>query len=90
MAALLIMGAAVLAACAAVPKAWMRADGRPIDSRQMQIDDTVCRGETAKADQQGGSQNNLTNLDSPFGPDRQHLQVYDGCMAEKGYLSAHQ
>jgi hypothetical protein len=74
-----------VAACGSLPKAWTRPDGAPITPAQLQMDDTICRGEVEKAAAQGGQRG---TLDLPTGPDRQDTKIYEGCMAQHGYLAA--
>lgn len=71
----------LLAGCAtAEPEMlWKRTDGRPIPAdpalvKQADLDRTICRGEAAKA---------------PTGPHRRD-QVFEGCMAQRGYVLAAQ
>jgi len=71
--------------CSALPKTWTRPDGAPITPAQLQIDDTICRGETEKAAAQGQSK---STVNSTFGADNQDRSIYVGCMAQHGYLAA--
>jgi hypothetical protein len=79
--------ALVLCGCSPLPHAWVRPDGRPVNSAQLQLDDTYCRGEVEKAAVQGSSK---STINSPFGADRQDRTVYIGCMAGRGYAAQEQ
>jgi hypothetical protein len=70
--------------CAQLPTTWTRPDGAPITPAQLQIDDTICRGETEKAAAQGQSRSTV-NLPVT---DNQDRSIYVGCMAQHGYLAA--
>jgi hypothetical protein len=73
-----------VAGCASLPKGWTRPDGAPITPAQLQLDDTICRGETEKAATQGRSR---STINDPF-PSDQARGIYEGCMAQRGYLAA--
>ncbi len=69
-----------LADCAPLPETFTRVDGRPVDQRQLLIDETNCRGEI---------NNNLStaNQTTIQGPTEDAVAVYNICMAQKGYTA---
>jgi hypothetical protein len=75
----------LLASCAAEPKAWTRPDGRPINSTQLELDRTACKGEVDKANMAGKHD---SSVDMPLGMDPQDMRVFKSCMAARGYLAA--
>jgi hypothetical protein len=74
-----------LAGCAAEPKGWTRPDGRSINSTQLEMDRTACKGEVDKANMAGKHD---SSVDMPLGMDPQDMRVFKGCMASHGYLAA--
>jgi hypothetical protein len=75
----------VLCGCSPLPRAWIRADGGPIDSARFQIDDRYCRGQVENVAMQSGR---MSTINSPLGADRQDRTAYIGCMAVSGYAAA--
>ena len=69
-----------LAACATAPTAWTRADGGPVEPTQLQLDQTICRGEVQKVDL-AGNNDEIEFLRTKFKAD-----IMAGCMAQHGYL----
>lgn len=75
--------ALALAACAATAEQRaVRLDGREIKGnaaleRQLETDNTICRGETAKT---------MAVAPPPI-RERAGADVFDGCMAQRGYAS---
>lgn len=76
-----VVGMLCLAACACAtkPMAWVRVDGKPITETQLAVDQTVCRGEMQKA-------NLSSTAEAGFGRGRAVVEVYVGCMAQRGYM----
>lgn len=71
-----------LTACATAPTAaWRRADGGPVEPTQLQVDQTICRGEVQKADL-AGNNGEVEFLRAKFKAD-----IMAGCMAQHGYLA---
>jgi hypothetical protein len=78
---LVVIASASLAGCATLPSAWTRADGRPVDAAQLQLDRSVCNGEMQKANLAAGDSAAEFYLSSA------EVDVYTGCMAQHGYLA---
>jgi hypothetical protein len=75
-----------LAGCAhQQPQSWTRPDGTTPSSGDLQLAMTACRGEVQKAAVQGQA---ISTVNNPLGMDRQDRQIYEGCMAQHGYLAA--
>ena len=77
------LGAFFLVGCAQLPSAWKRTDGLPIGSAQLQADESACHGKLTAA--------TLDAPNRPYGNDAVGYQaasidIYRGCMAERGYL----
>jgi hypothetical protein len=75
----------LLSGCAHDPQSWMRPDGTTPTSADLQLAITACKGEVQKTAVQGQA---VSTINSPLGMDRQDRQIYEGCMAQKGYLAA--
>jgi hypothetical protein len=71
-----------LGACAQEHVDWMRVDGRT-DTRQLELDQIVCRGEANKANRAAG--NDKAIAPEIFGYSSGMRAVFDGCMAQRGY-----
>jgi hypothetical protein len=67
--------------CAGLPLDWVGADGQPADPNQLQIAETICRGDVQKATQGRA----VGASDFMTGPNRQDQIIYNSCMAEFGY-----
>jgi hypothetical protein len=76
------IASASLAGCATAPKTWARVDGRPADPAQLQVDQTVCRGEMEKARLSEKEEKIYIAEENPLDT------VFAGCMAQRGYLAA--
>lgn len=74
----------VLSACAAQKQmSWVRPDGKPPTAELLEIDRTICRGETQKSNLAGFPS------DSIGGAIRRSNAVGDvftGCMAQRGWM----
>jgi hypothetical protein len=81
---LIVLCALVLGSCVILPQPWTRADGRPIESAQLEADDTACHGEMDKA---AGENKALAML--ILGPSQEMLSAYAGCMVNRGYRPVH-
>ncbi len=69
-----------VAACAtAAPTVWARPDGRPVDPAQLQLDQTICKGEVQKADL-AGNNDEIELLRA-----KSRADIMAGCMAQHGY-----
>lgn len=73
-----------LAGCASAPRAWVKADGATPTSGDLQAAVAICKGQVATAASQGGGYSTMGGL---LGPDRTDRQIYEGCMAQHGYLA---
>jgi hypothetical protein len=78
-------GVAALGGCAAEPVAWIRPDGQPINSAQLELDEMACKLEVEKVAIRGQAKN---TVDSPIGTDRQDKLAYLACMADRGFQAA--
>lgn len=69
----------LLASCAHEEKIWHRTDGRLLDDARLDLDKTICRGETAKVDalSDAGAMRRIRAADD----------VMVGCMAQRGYVA---
>lgn len=76
--------ALLLTGCATPSPAWMRADGQPIYPQQFALDRAACTGEVQKTNLAAG-RNTVYNPDV-FGYTGPLLAVFNGCMADRGYL----
>jgi hypothetical protein len=74
----------VLCGCATKPATWARVDGASLNPVQLQADRTGCAGEAEKANMAAG--NNAAEMTNIFGYSGPMQSVYDGCMAQHGYL----
>lgn len=74
-----------LASCASDPSRWSRLDGSPIYPQQFETDSTICRGEKQKAALAGGIESDLLQTATQR---RQQVDVFVGCMAQRGYTAA--
>ena len=82
MRALLLVSVLTLGACAQepeLPKAWARADGRPVVSALLDIATLECKDEIQKPDGAGGNP-------EKSGDSRGAVDHYVGCMREHGYV----
>lgn len=70
-------------------RGWSRIDGRPEDPQQLAADQTICRGEMNKAKLSSNLEPGFTigmrGLVSERG--EAMLSVYEGCMAQRGYVA---
>jgi hypothetical protein len=74
----------LLASCATAPMVWTRVDGAAVIPAQLELDQTSCRGEMQRANL---SSTKKPLIDEILDPREQPLnQVYDSCMASKGYV----
>lgn len=71
-----------VAACASTPPVWTRADGSPVEPTQLQLDQTICRGEVQKADL-AGNNDEIELLRA-----KSRADIMAGCMAQHGYLAS--
>jgi hypothetical protein len=83
--------ALLLASCASAQPAmtWARADGKPTDPSQLELDATACMGEMQKAKMAATSHdtgNPITDGIAASNQDAQAGDVVKGCMAQHGYL----
>jgi hypothetical protein len=80
---LLLTSILLLGACAeqaALPTAWVRADGRPINSGLLDIDSLDCKDKMLGADEDGsGKMDNSRYSEAK-------VQNFVGCMRERGYV----
>lgn len=83
-----LLAALALSACASQPKGWQRADAKPSTPDQLALDETVCRGEMQKSrlssTMEAGISIGPNGLYSPKAMAVE--QVYDGCMAQRGWV----
>ncbi|MDP3554821.1 hypothetical protein [Methylocystis sp.] len=84
---ILFLAILFLAGCAS-PRHFVRTDGQEIAGnakleQQKEIDLTVCRGDAEKANLQGSA----LSLAQAGAREDMALSVFDGCMAQKGYLN---
>lgn len=80
----------LLGACAyqQSPPRWVRTDGKPIGGDQalelqFEVDTTVCRGETQKANLTGFPAGGIV---SSYRRGEAVGEVFNGCMAQHGYV----
>lgn len=78
--------AATLCGCTALPSSWRHADGQPISQLQLQADEQACHGELTK--------DTLASPNPPIGNEAigyqaASIDIYRGCMADRGYLPQH-
>jgi hypothetical protein len=85
----------ILAGCASAEPGfhWTRVDGKSLSAQQYEIDSTICRGDTQKANASGTVITGGGGVAGAVGGyaasvNRQEAlgDVYLGCMAERGYL----
>jgi hypothetical protein len=57
---------------------WVRVDGKP-PTVEFEVDNTICRGEMQKA-------NLAANAEAGFARGRAVGEVYNGCMAGRGWI----
>jgi hypothetical protein len=84
----------MLMGCASEPrKFWTRSDGGPVIARQFEVDRTICRGESQKANASGtviagggGLAGALAGAAAVENRSEALADVYVGCMAQRGYL----
>jgi hypothetical protein len=84
----------MLMGCASEPrKFWTRSDGGPVIARQFEVDRTICRGESQKANASGtviagggGLAGALAGAAAAENRNEALGDVYSGCMAQRGYL----
>ena len=79
---LLLISVLMLGACAQepeLPKAWARADGRPVVSGLLDIATLDCKDEIRKPDETGGNPDKGSD-------GRTAVDHYVGCMREHGYV----
>jgi hypothetical protein len=69
-----------------LPQGWTRVDGRPANATQLEVDKTVCRGEMDKANLSAGRR--AVEYPEVFGYSEGMMSVYNGCMAQHGYMAA--
>jgi hypothetical protein len=82
MRALFLVSVLMLGACARepeLPKAWARADGRPVVSGLLDIATLDCKDEIQKSDAVGGDPDKSSDS-------RGAVDHYVGCMREHGYV----
>lgn len=72
-----------LAACASSGRQWVRADGRAVGPNAAELDMAACEGQTTKARMMGEPKLAITSAGIRTGTS----VVYDGCMAERGWLA---
>lgn len=85
--AIVVAASAVLfGACSTAGHAWKRMDGLPIDAEKVSAARLICRGEADKANMAAGQ--NAAIAPDAFGWSQGMMNVYNGCMAAQGYLSA--
>ena len=82
MKAVMIAAALAVAGCASTGE-WVRADGAQVGRNTAALDQTACEGESTKAAMAAdGPKFRVT----PGGVRTASAVVFDGCMAEKGWL----
>lgn len=90
--AILFLAAAAvpLAGCMTTEESWRRIDGTPLNGQQLLADQTVCRGEMQKSNLSSTMERGVViRADGLHSPRRDAMaDVYRGCMAQRGYLSA--
>lgn len=72
-----------LGACAsAPPTVWKKLDGKPV-AEQFELDKTVCRGEMQKTAL-------IQREEKIYFPGEENplLTIFEGCMAQRGYVKA--
>jgi hypothetical protein len=69
-----------------LPQRWSRVDGQPVDAAQLEVDKNVCRGEMDEANAALG--NNARLNPEIWGYTEGMISVYNGCMAQNGYMAA--
>lgn len=75
-----------LAGCASSPKqemGWQKIDGTAPSQQQFEADLTVCQGETQRATL---AAHPTDSIPAAFERGRARGQVFNGCMAQRGYL----
>ena len=75
----------VLCGCAGQPRAWTKADGTTPASADLQLAMTACRGEATRANMAAGE--NAAIATGLLGNSGEMQTVFDGCMAQHGYLA---
>jgi len=68
-----------LGGCSTQPREFVPIDGRAITPEQFQVDRLICQGEMQKA-------NLASTAEAGIGRGRAVVQVFDGCMAQRGYM----
>jgi hypothetical protein len=79
-----LLGLCALGGCATQQATFYRPDGHPIDQNQLALDRAACNGEAMKANMAAG--NNAAELTNVFGYSAEMQTVFNGCMANRGYL----
>lgn len=75
---------AVLSACATPPPmGWIRTDGRTFTDEQIEVERTVCRGRMQQSNLAGFPSESIPGA---FQRGRAVTDVFNGCMAERGYV----
>lgn len=69
-----------------LPQTWARADGQAVDAAQLEVDNSVCRGEMDQANMALG--NDARIHPEIFGYSDAMISDYSGCMARNGYTAA--
>lgn len=78
---LVLVVALACAGCATQrPMAWARADGKPFAADALSLNQTICQGDMQKANLSG------TGTSGGYGRGTAVVQVFDGCMAEHGFV----
>lgn len=77
----LLLLAVAVSAAAAVPKAWTRADGRPANPAQLEVDRTTCKDELRKAALADGGRASEIGLHTAA------VDMFVSCMAVRGYVA---
>lgn len=74
----------MLTACASVPQAWHKADGTSQNVNQLALDQATCQGEMKRANLNRTLKPLIETIVSP--PEQELVGVYNGCMAQRGWL----
>lgn len=82
----LLASSEFLAGCAKPATTWTRLDGQSINSTQLQADQIICKGDAQKANLTAGD--NAAIHPDTFGYSEGMIDVYNGCMAQHGYMAA--
>lgn len=85
----LVILAFVLVGCAEQKAvSWRRIDGHTANQQQLVADHTVCSGEMQKANLSATMEPGFViGSQGIYNPkDRAMMQVFDGCMAQRGYM----